>query len=281
MACTIGFFDSNIDDFCICELYDIIEQFPKLKLPHIQDFYSIIYIEKASGSVVIDEFTIPVDSKQILIIKPGSVSSIRIDDNAKGKVICFTEDFFSLRYNNNVLNEFSFIKDHTIPSITFENSQQEKWIHIMDLLYKEYIYYAKHTKKALRSYLNIILFEFERSHRPEKTIERNTLGKSRISAFQKLIEIHYKNKKAPSEYAFLLNITTNHLNKICKQEAGKTAGTFIRNHLCIEAQRLLYHTSYSVSEIAMELGFKNVSYFSTFFKNQTRNTPEEYRKSIL
>lgn len=281
MACSIGFFDGNIGDFCICELYGIIERFPKLCLPHTQDFYSIIYIEKASGSVVIDEFTVSADSKQILFIKPGSVSSIKIDDNAKGKIICFTEDFFALRYNNNVLNEFSYIKDHTIPSIIFKESQHKRWLQIMDLLYEEYIYYAKHTKKVLRSYLNIILFEIERSYRPEKVIERNTLGKSRIFAFQKLIETHYKSKKNPSEYAFLLNITTNHLNKICKREAGKTAGTFIRNHLCIEAQRLLYHTNYSISEIALELGFKNVSYFSTFFKNQTRNTPEEYRRLML
>ncbi|WP_159090941.1 helix-turn-helix domain-containing protein [Aquimarina aquimarini] len=281
MACSMRFLGNNIEDFCIYDLHGITKRFPKLRLPRTQDFYSIIYIEKAFGSIVIDEFNISIDSKKILFIKPGSVSRIRIDDDAKGKVICFTEDFFSLRYNSNVLNEFSFIKNYTTPTVDFNECQHKKWVHIMDLLDKEYTDYAKHTKKALRSYLNIILFELERNHRPERPIERNTLGKSRVSRFRKLIEVHYKNKKSPSEYAFLLNITTNHLNKVCKQEVGKTAGTFIRNHLCIEARRLLYHTNYSISEIAVELGFKNVSYFSTFFKNQTGNTPEAYRKQVL
>src|SRR5690554_7006598 len=83
----------------------------------------------------------------------------------------------------------------------------------------------------------------------------------------------------PSAYADLLNISPNYLNKICKEETGRTAGDLIRKRITIEAQRLLHYTNYTVNEIADQLGFENSSYFVTFFKKHTRTTPDKFRKN--
>jgi len=100
-----------------------------------------------------------------------------------------------------------------------------------------------------------------------------------LSKLKEMIEKKYKEKKRPSDYASLLCISPNYLNKICKEETGLTAGELIRKRIIIEAQRLLYYTNYSVNEVANKLGFDNASYFVTFFKKNTNQTTEQFRKN--
>lgn len=280
-ACTIDYFGEYVNDFLICELQDVVQRFPILKYAHKQDFYTLLLVHDAVGTILVDEFEMLLHSRKVIFITPGRVSKLKINNNASGKIICFTEEFFSLRYNNNVLNDFSFLNSEGEPFIQLTDIQFKNWASIVKLLCKEYVSYSKQTKIVLRSYMNILLFEFEREYTPINKGNRNKLGRNRILELRKLIEIHYKEKKSPSDYATLLHISTNHLNKICKQEVGKTAGAIIRHYISIEAQRLLHHTHLTVAEVAIELGFENNSYFTTFFKKQTGKTPEKFRSFTL
>lgn len=280
-ACTINYFGEHVNDFLICELQGVVNRFPILGNTHKQDFYTLLLIQDAVGTVVIDEFEMPLGSQKAIFVTPGCVSRLQINANARGKIICFTEDFFSLRYNNNVLNEFSFFNSNQEPFVQLTAMKFKNWKSIFKLLCNEYICYSKQTKKVLRSYVNILLFEFERAYAPKIISNSSKLNHNRILQLKKLIKTHYKEKRSPSDYAALLCISTNHLNKICKKETGKTAGEFIRQHVAIEAQRLLHYTPLTVSEVATELGFENNSYFITFFKKQTGKTPEHFRRMAL
>jgi len=107
------------------------------------------------------------------------------------------------------------------------------------------------------------------------------LKKEKLHKFEGLIDKHFRDEKLPSFYADLLSISTNYLNKICREENGQTAGEIIRRRITIEGQRLLHYTNCSVNEIAGQLGFENVSYFVTFFRKQTNLTPEQFRKKVI
>ncbi|MCD8252445.1 MAG: helix-turn-helix domain-containing protein, partial [Phocaeicola dorei] len=47
-----------------------------------------------------------------------------------------------------------------------------------------------------------------------------------------------------------------------------------------EAKRLLLHTSHSIKEISVILGFESVGTFSRFFKNMTGENTSAYRKRL-
>lgn len=85
----------------------------------------------------------------------------------------------------------------------------------------------------------------------------------------------------PKEYAALLYITPNHLNALCKDVLGLSAGEIIRNRVVLEAKRLLVNPGFSVGDVARELHFADVSYFVKFFKKYTDATPEVFRKTVL
>lgn len=160
-----------------------------------------------------------------------------------------------------------------------KDAQKAKWSLLLKLLAEEYKLHKRETKKVLRSYLNIILFELERCYNPVGLVKPRNIKQEKVQEFERLIDKHFEVKKLPSSYAELLHVSANYLNKICKEETGQTAGELIRKRITIEAQRLLHYTNYSINEIADKLGFENPSYFITFFKKQTGSTPEQFRKN--
>jgi len=56
---------------------------------------------------------------------------------------------------------------------------------------------------------------------------------------------------------------------------------FIQNRLLLEARNLLQNSGMSVKEIAFELGFNELSYFSAFFKSKTGQSPRQYKSTFF
>lgn len=278
-VCELDLFDKGFKHFWISDLSDLLIKFPFLEYPHKHNFYALFIIENAQGEIIIDNEKIMLNDAKVIIIKPRCINSIDINTQAIGRMILFSEDFFSLRYNNNILNQFAFLNREAKVAIRINEVQRKRLSLFSELLQEEYLLQKSETKKVLRSYLNIILFELERMYSPIGITKNRSSKHDKIQQFEELIEKNYVTKKLPSSYSDLLNISANYLNKLCKEETGQTAGDLIRRRIVIEAQRLIHYTNFSVNEIADKLGFENPSYFITFFKKQTQKTPEQFRKN--
>ncbi|HEY0298918.1 MAG TPA: AraC family transcriptional regulator [Arachidicoccus sp.] len=274
----VSVFNGESESFCFIELERILENHSFLGNPHRRSFYMLLFIVHGEGSLTIDETSIRLDYPKIIFIKPNSVFSMDINRMAKGAVICFTEGFFSLRYNDNVLQQFGFIRNITVPYLRLTNSKYRRWHVIFELIKTEISTRQKGSFQVLRSYINILLFDFDRWLYPADKEAYFSNKEEKLLQFERLLEAGYAKHKTPSFYAGQLNITCNYLNKLCKKYKGITSGELIRKRVVLEAERLLYHTAQSVSEVAYALGFDSPSYFVTFFKKSTGNTPESYRK---
>ena len=78
------------------------------------------------------------------------------------------------------------------------------------------------------------------------------------------------------DYADLLNVTPNYLNKCVKTAIDKTAQDLLKEMLILEAKTLIKYSPLNVSEIAIKLCDQTPSNFARFFKNQTGLSPKEY-----
>ena len=276
-VCSLHLFGERFEHFWTGRLSNITDQYPILQHPHKQNFYTLILVEEVYGAIVIDGYAIPLDCTKAIIIKPGCISSITITKNSKGRILCFTEDFFSLRYNSNILNQFTLLNFDAYHSIKLNPLQQKHWNSILELLEQEFQLQRTETSNVLRSYLNIVLHEAERIYNPLGISSSKSHKKDKLERFEELIENHFVTQKTPSGYADMLNISPNYLNKLCKAILGQTAGDVIRRKITIEARRLLHYTNLSINQIADKMGFHSTSYFITFFKRYNGKTPEEYR----
>lgn len=77
-----------------------------------------------------------------------------------------------------------------------------------------------------------------------------------------------------------LGINRNKINTILKEEIGLTFTTYINKLRMTEAARLLSeHPEESVSQIAYNVGFNNVSYFNKLFKQTYGCSPMHFKES--
>lgn len=278
-VCSIDLFGDGIKQFWMGKLMGLVDLYPILEYPHRQDFYILLLVDNAFGDIMVDNQKIHLNfNAKAIIIKPGCISSLDLNKQARGHIVCFTEQFFSLRYNNNMLHQFSYFKREARPYLRLSEGNKSRWDQLIRLCYEEFLLDLNESETLLRSYLNIILLELERLYNPAGFQSHKNNKQEKIHQFEELINVHFHSKKLPSSYADLLYMSPNYLNKICKEETGQTAGDLIRKRISIEAQRLLHYTSCTVNEIAHQLGFENMSYFVTYFKKQTGLTPEQFRR---
>jgi len=95
--------------------------------------------------------------------------------------------------------------------------------------------------------------------------------------FNRLIEEHFREHWQLSQYAESLRLTETRLNDICRRVADLPSKRLIHDRLLQEAKRLLLFSSAPITQIAYDLGFKDVSYFSRFFRQQVLLPPGEWR----
>jgi AraC family transcriptional activator of pobA len=276
---SIGLFGAGVKHFWMGSVAGLADRYPVLAQPHRQDFYVLLLVEQAQGEVSVDNDRIVLDQHaQAIIMKPGCISALQLNGQASGHLICFTEQFFLLRYNNNILYQFSFLKRDAESHINLMDQEKLSWYQLIRLCQEEFDQAQQESDTVLRSYLNIILFEVDRRYKPLGGLKSKNMRQEKIHEFEKLIDANFRWSKMPSYYADLLSVSPNYLNKVCKDETGQTAGDLIRKRITLEAQRLLHYTNASVNEIAHLLGYESLSYFVTSFKKQTGMTPEQFRK---
>ncbi|MEJ2901721.1 AraC family transcriptional regulator [Pedobacter panaciterrae] len=86
--------------------------------------------------------------------------------------------------------------------------------------------------------------------------------------------------RSAEDFAQKLYIHVNHLNRMVKAVSTKTTSHWIQVRIFQEAETLLSHTNWTVSQIAYSLGYSEVTHFSKFFKRHALVTPRDYRKSL-
>ena len=74
-----------------------------------------------------------------------------------------------------------------------------------------------------------------------------------------------------------VNLSPDYMAKIFKSVTGKTLSQFIIDERMEKAVLLMRTTRLNISQIAVEVGCANFSYFSKLFKKHTGMTPREYR----
>jgi AraC-like DNA-binding protein len=103
-------------------------------------------------------------------------------------------------------------------------------------------------------------------------------GNSILRDFKKLIRENYSKWHLTSEYAKLLYVTPDHLNRVVNSLTGKTAKDLIKAQIIIAAKRMIYFSGLTTKEIAYQLGFSSPANFSAFFRNYTGYSPSEFNK---
>ena len=256
----------------------------QLHLPHRHSFYHVVLFTKGSGSHQIDFTRFKVKLFQIYFMIPGQVHSWHFEGETDGYIINFAETFFkSFLQNPNYLERFAFFSGVSQESVCQLPTETHKAV---ITLFESMLAPSSagsgenHGDMARLLLLQLFILVDSSCASPARRslpLQKQTL----LRTFRRLIDSHYRDIRLPKEYADLLYITPNHLNALCQDLLGKTAGELIRDRTLLEAKRLLTNAKMTATEIAYELNFKDNSYFNRFFKKNAGMTPDDFRQSFL
>lgn len=98
-----------------------------------------------------------------------------------------------------------------------------------------------------------------------------------VQRLRALLEAHYQDHQPLSFYADAFGVTADHLSRTCRQVAGQSALDMLHGRLLLEAKRLLAYTPLSVAEVAAQLGYVDLAYFSKVFTRTVGDAPSRYR----
>jgi AraC-like DNA-binding protein len=203
-----------------------------------------------------------------------------ISSDAFGYYMLFKEEFLeSLLPAARLPEEFPFFSVAGVPLFQVSEEELAAVVGLVLKMDEEIRKDQPGKVKAVQLYLYLLLLEVKRSYlrqeldRPVVQAPAATLA----VRFQKLVGMHFMTRRQVSDYAGLLAVSADHLNKVVKEVTGKTASDNISEMLAQEAKGLLRYTDNSISEIAYRLDFSDPASFNRFFKGATGETPAVWR----
>lgn len=200
--------------------------------------------------------------------------------------ICFGSEGYYCHFDMELLNvdyktkdiisEFAFLEFNANPIVTIDEEAKSNILPLLDRLILEYKKGEKCRMNILRMYLMTLFTELKSFVKTPKSNTTNSAFQI-TEQYKKYLSEYIYDKQKISEYAKLLAISPNHLNKCVKLTLGKSAYDLLKEMLLLESKFLLKQSNLNISEIACKLGRNEISDFGRFFKTQTGLSPSEYR----
>lgn len=207
------------------------------------------------------------------------------DDSQFGYFCIFTHGFLTQNKGGVTLDELPIFQPGGYPVFQLTDEAAEDITHIFKKMYKEISSDYVYKYDLLRNYV-LELIHYGQKLQPATLLYPSHTASARVSSlFIELLERQFPIEsphqklqlRTAKDYADRLAVHVNHLNKVLKENIGKTTTDIISSRIIQEAKILLKQTDWNVSEIAFSLGFEEVAHFSNFFRKQTQMAPLAFR----
>ncbi len=269
-----------LSEFKILNLYKFTSNKELKQRVHRHDFYFVLIVVKGLGKHTIDFTTFTVEPRMVFFMRPGQIHELDLEAGCQGFILEFSEAFVPRAIENSRYMVYSIGQNNvfTLNTESFRGVLQS-----VEKIYEESQNSSLEKNEVIRLHLHLILIELYRQIVEQQLVPeqgKNDFAQEQLYFFLELLEKNISRRKRVSEYAELMNLTPYQLNSITKSELNKSVSTLINEQVLLEAKRHLLTTSNQVNQIALELGFEDVSYFIRFFKKHLGSSPSVFRQNF-
>lgn len=265
----------SVNDFFIHALNDRNIQLRLPFPPHRKTVNDFIFVTKGRVNRQLGVVNYTICEGELMMIPKLQISTTDCQSSDLNGFYChFSDSFLN---NNPFLLHWAAIEIQP-KKITLSPEVADRITKLLATLNGLYQANWLKNKALIAQYLRTVLMEIkiQNQHTASVANRNNDL----VTKYIQLVTQLLKKGLKISDYAALLHITPNHLNKVVKHQLGKSAQELHNEIILQEAKVLLLQTTKDISEIAYDLSFSNVSYFGKFFRKHTQQSPASYRKMI-
>lgn len=251
---------------------------------HWHDEMEFIYVKKGNGLITVDFIQYPVSAGSIVLILPGQLHSI---DEAKG----YSMEYENIIFHPNLLLSKSvdscntaflqplFEGEVSIPTIYTPGAPYYMDIAAcMDANDEIRKTFPKGYQLFLKSQLFMMFFILIDKLSTDVFVRKDTKSLDKMKLILKYIENHYMDRITIADVAKEVDLSQSHFMKYFKNTMGTSFIDYLNEYRLTMASRLLLSSDSTILNIAVEVGFDNLSYFNRTFKRRFGQTPSAYRK---
>jgi AraC-like DNA-binding protein len=124
---------------------------------------------------------------------------------------------------------------------------------------------------------------FSRIHMASQSYRHSERGERdlRLGRAHELIEDCYAEGLSLDEIASTSFMSPHHFHRLFRARYGVTPHQLVTQRRMHRAQQMLRHTSMTVTEVCMEVGFESLGSFSSAFRKHTGHAPSHYRRRYV
>jgi AraC-like DNA-binding protein/ligand-binding sensor protein len=133
--------------------------------------------------------------------------------------------------------------------------------------------------ELISSSIEMCLSEHLKNRKSDNSITSTKNKHWIIQLAEDYIKQYYKSDIKLSQIAKLYFVNPQYLCRLFVKELGINFSDYLNNIRIQEAKSLLLKSALSITDIALAVGFNNITYFNAIFKKHTSMTPRQYRKA--
>jgi AraC-like DNA-binding protein/mannose-6-phosphate isomerase-like protein (cupin superfamily) len=259
---------------------------------HNHNHFEIIYIHRGMGLHTINEFQFSYQEGDVFLLGPQDSHTFQISTPTLFTYIRFTEFFFggnqeevSVKNLKQSVDYLFHIPYQSFGSLIKEGEEKKKVENLITVLLEEYAHRRKIFAENIIHYLirsiigilarNISTQAFlsqQAGYMPSQTLED-------ILVYVRQ-NIYYPEKLRMEHMAAHMGYSPNYISIFFKRQTGEALQQYILRYKLKLVETRLRYSTWSISQIAFELGFTDESHLSKQFKKYYRLSPGEFRRSI-
>ena len=278
-------FSNNYISQNLAVVRHLVPQFIKdsqfVSLPSVLNEKRIIVIQRGWSRCHVNLMEHLIKAGDLMYCDSNSLFQLlEVSDDVSGFVFSLKEDLFRIIMGNNVPQSFDgSLRDFHIQIQTQDIEFLER---IHRLLYESLK--SSYSGYPVTSHLvGAFLWFVDQLRNRQEITEAVTLTREQqlFHDFIQLVNTHTPQERSLSFYASNLFLSPRYVSTLIMQASGKHAKNWIDEAVILKIKIALKHTSKTISQIADEMDFPNVSFFCKYFRHLTKMTPSAYRKKII
>ena len=246
---------------------------------HIQVCNEISYVISGDGIFYINDVPHKIKAEDIIITRIGDKHKI-VAESKSG--LHFFYIGFTLSENESMDDLRQFFMNQSDSRI---NISSNDFTSVFLSLLSEFYFQNKYSYEFITSLLEqivIMTYRVFNTHLKQKNLpiekEENGVGAT-IYSIIKYIDENIDNIVSIRSISKELGYSYNYFSRMFKEKAGITLRDYIYNKKIEKSIKLIESNRYSITRIAIMLGYNDVQSFSKAFKRTMNMSPSEYKVS--
>ncbi|MCS7460612.1 AraC family transcriptional regulator [Paenibacillus doosanensis] len=252
------------------------------------DFWEIVYVDKGEVEVLADSRRHILGQGTIIFHKPNEFHSFYAHKDTAPNLIVVTFDCRSeaMKYFEDRVISLGDTERNLLAQIVKEGAEAFYFPFRYPLFSIRRDDALIGSEQLIKLYLETLLIRLLRRNRPESakpvlsSASREKDNQNLTVRIIQFLEEHADGNPTLEEISASLHIAKTRLKDIFKKETGYSIKEYFAKLKIEKAKQLIRGESSSMTEIARQLGFSSVHYFSKAYKKATGMSPTEYSRTV-